>query len=131
MNVPVGHNTLGSTVKELCKKAGIEGNRTNYSLRATTAKKGIGQGIPGKLLMERTGHRSVSSLHMYQRPTEYQRKVVSLALDENVTVTDVEPSSKRVCRSNQEEHVEEGSTASAHRIKMVFQNCTLHVKRFR
>ena len=56
--------------------------------------------------------------------------MVSLALDENVTVTDDETSSKRVCQSNQEEHVEEGSTASAHRRKMVFKNCTLHVKRF-
>ena len=105
MNVPVGHNPLGSTVKELCKKAGIEENRTDHSLRVTTATRGIEQGIPDKLLMERTGHQSVSSLHMHQRLMEYQRKVVSLTLDD-VTATD-EPSSKRVCWSNQEEHVEE------------------------
>ena len=110
------HNTLGSTVKELCIKAGIDGNRTNHFLTATTATRGIEQGIPDKLLMERTGHRSVSSLHVYQRPTEYQRKVVSLAPDDDVTVTDV-PSSKRVCQSNQEEHVEEAWTASARRPK--------------
>ena len=72
MNVRVGHSTLGSTVKELCKKADIEGNRTKRSRRATTAMRGIEKGIPDKLPMERTVHRLVSSLHMYQRPTEYQ-----------------------------------------------------------
>ena len=56
--------------------------------------------------------------------------MVSLTLDDNVTVTDDEPSSKRVCQSNQEEHVEETWTASARRPKMVFKNCTLHVNRF-
>ena len=33
----VGHNTLSSVVKKLCKKAGIPGYKTNHSLRATTA----------------------------------------------------------------------------------------------
>ena len=53
--------------------------------------------------------------------------MVSLALDDNVTVTDDEPSSKRVCQLNQEEHVEEAWTASARTPKLVFKNCTLHV----
>ena len=54
----------------------------------------------------------------------------SLVLDDNVTVTDDEPSSKRVCQSSQEEHVKEAWTASAGRAKMLFKNCTLHVNRF-
>ena len=34
-NKPLGHTTLGKTISRLCKSAGIEGFRTNHSLRAT------------------------------------------------------------------------------------------------
>ena len=32
---PVGRNTLGSMVKDICKEGDIAGNKTNHSLRAT------------------------------------------------------------------------------------------------
>jgi integrase len=53
----VGHNVLGQTVRNLCKKAGIDGNFTNHSLRATTVTRGLEKGVPEKLIMARTGHR--------------------------------------------------------------------------
>ena len=65
---PVGHNMLGETVKRLCKDAGIEGQFTNHSLRATTATRALKKGIPDKFVMERTGHRDLRSLQKYQRP---------------------------------------------------------------
>lgn len=34
---PIGHCTLAGTVARLCKAAGIQGYKTNHSLRATTA----------------------------------------------------------------------------------------------
>ena len=33
---PLGQTLLGGTVARLCKQAGIEGYKTNHSLRATT-----------------------------------------------------------------------------------------------
>ena len=51
-----------STVKRICKEAGITGNKTDHSLRATMATRGLKLGIPDKILMERTGHRSVAPL---------------------------------------------------------------------
>ena len=63
----VGKNTLGNTVKKLCSMAGIEGHYTNHSLRATTATRGLVNGIPEKIVMERTGHRDVRSLQKYRR----------------------------------------------------------------
>ena len=66
-NCAVGHNMLGETVKRLCKDAGIEGQFTKHSLRATTATGGLQKGIPHKFVMERTKHRDVRSLQKYQR----------------------------------------------------------------
>ena len=78
---PVGHNTLGNTVKHLCEKAGIEGHYTNHSLRVTTATRGLEKGIAEKYVMERTGHRDVRSLQRYQRPNVQQKIEISRAFD--------------------------------------------------
>ena len=102
LKVPVGHNTLGSTVKRICKEAGITGNKTNHSLRATTATRGLELGISDKILMERTGHRSVASLHRYQRPSEQQREMVTDALDNGKRPNEMVGGEnlKRLCSEN-------------------------------
>ena len=64
-------------MKKLCKKAGIPGYKTNHSLRATTATRAVDMGLPDKLVMERTGHRSVAALHSYQHPSENSKEIVS------------------------------------------------------
>ena len=78
---PVGHNTLGNTVKHLCEKAGIEGHYTNHSLRVTTATRGLEKEIAEKYVMERTGHRDVRSLQRYQRPNVQKKIEISRAFD--------------------------------------------------
>ncbi|XP_078383318.1 zinc finger MYM-type protein 4-like [Oculina patagonica] len=78
---PVGHNMLGETVKRLCKDAGIEGQFTNHSLRATTATRALKKGIPDKFVMERTGHRDLRSLQKYQRPDTSTKVEFSKAFD--------------------------------------------------
>ena len=57
LNVSVGHNTLGNTVKRLGRDTGMTGNKTNHCLRVTTATQGLDVGVPEKMLLERTGHR--------------------------------------------------------------------------
>ena len=54
-----------------------EGYYTNHSLRATTCTVALANGVPEKLVMERTGHRNVKSLHEYQRVSSKEREVVS------------------------------------------------------
>uniref|UniRef100_A0A1X7U6A4 ZMYM2-like/QRICH1 C-terminal domain-containing protein n=1 Tax=Amphimedon queenslandica TaxID=400682 RepID=A0A1X7U6A4_AMPQE len=53
--IPVGQNT-SKTVSRLRKAAGIEGYKTNYSLRVTTATQLFQAGIDEQVIMNRTGH---------------------------------------------------------------------------
>ena len=58
---------LWETVKRLCKYAGIEGQFTRHSLRATTSR-GLQKEILDKFEMGRTEHRDVGSWQKYQPP---------------------------------------------------------------
>ena len=53
---PVGKHTLDDKVKKMCAAAGIQGNKTNHSLRATGVTQMYESGVPEKLVQERTGH---------------------------------------------------------------------------
>ena len=59
---PIGHCSLDNTVSRLCKSAGIEGYKTNHSLRVTTATRLFQAGIDEQLIMERTGHHSTDGI---------------------------------------------------------------------
>ena len=64
----------------MCREAGIEGNITNHSLRATSATQMYDKGVPEKIIQERTGHRSLEALRMYERTNEHQHQAVSAIL---------------------------------------------------
>jgi hypothetical protein len=136
-SVTVGHNTLGNTVKKLCKDANIEGNFTN--LRATTPTHGSEKGIPEKFVMQSTGHRDVKSLQKYQRPNISTKISISRAFDGGVYKGEVEksnvelgePSGKRM-RDNHECECEEKGAWKDKRLKVLsdkdkipvaFNNC--------
>ena len=65
--VPVGKETLKNKVNTMCKQAGISGNKTNHSLRATSVTQMYNSGVPEKIIQERTGHRSLEAFRMYER----------------------------------------------------------------
>ena len=73
---PVGEHKLGRMVKETFSEIGITG-KTNHSLRATGASALFEANVPEKIIQERTGHRSVKALRMYERTTEHQHHQVS------------------------------------------------------
>ena len=108
---PVGKNTLRKIVQDMCKDAGIHGYKSNHSLRATACTIGLEKGVPEKLLMERTGHRSVKSLHTYQRVSNVQKEIVSDMLrgstlnESSVTARESseEPPTKRMCTCSEKE----------------------------
>ena len=53
-NQPLGHSNLANTVACMCKQAGIQGYKTNHSLRATVASRLYQAGVDKQLVMERT-----------------------------------------------------------------------------
>ena len=77
-NQPVGKNTLELKLSRIYTLAGIEGQVTNhYSLRATSATQMYKNGVPEKIIQERTGHCSLESLHIYERTNCHQQEAVS------------------------------------------------------
>ncbi|XP_071111263.1 uncharacterized protein [Haliotis cracherodii] len=75
-NFPIGHNMLQGIIKRLCRNAGIEGKRTNHSLRATSATRLYRANVDGQLICEQTGHRS-ETVRTYKRTSEDQKLLVS------------------------------------------------------
>jgi hypothetical protein len=76
----------------MCKKAGIDGYKTNHSLRATAATRLYQSGVDEQLVMERTGHRSIEGIRSYKRTSDTQREALSDILNKN--------SNKKICVSN-------------------------------
>ena len=48
---PIGTNTIAKTVKRLCEAAGIQGHKTNHSLRVTAATRLFHEGVDEQLIM--------------------------------------------------------------------------------
>ena len=88
-SVPVGHSTLSQTVKRLCGATGVQGFKTNHSLRVTAATRLFQQGADEQLIMKRTSHRSTKA---YKRTSESQIKVVSDVLNQTEKKRKVESS---------------------------------------
>ena len=77
---------LGETVKMLCKDAGIEGQFTCHSLRATMSQ-GLQKRIPDKFEMERTEHRDARSWQKYQPPDTSSKIEISKKFECHVLFT--------------------------------------------
>ena len=75
--VPVGRNKLAKAVSKMCEACGIEGLKTNHSLRATAATRLYSSGIDEQLVMERTGHRSLEGIRSYKHTSADQKEIVS------------------------------------------------------
>ena len=57
-------------VKSMFAMIGVSG-KTNHSLRATGASMMFQAGVPEKIVQERTGHRSLEALRMYECTTAH------------------------------------------------------------
>ena len=73
-------------MKDICERSGVTGHKTNHSLRATGAT-AMYQAEVQTLIQERTGHRSLQALRVYERSTEKQHKAVSAVLSSNSQTT--------------------------------------------
>ena len=68
-SVPVGRNKLATMVKAMCSAAGVEGKKTNHSLRSFRVTSMFEENIPEKVIQGRSGHRSVTALRVYKKLT--------------------------------------------------------------
>ena len=71
--------------KACVKEAGISGQKTNHSFRATSASQLFQANVP-EIIQERTGHRSTDALRLYERTTE-QHKGVTQVLSSNLDIS--------------------------------------------
>ena len=78
--VPVGKNTSAKMAKEVYAEAGVGGQRSNHSLRATGATELYQAGVPENVIQERTGHLSLTGLCEYKHTSGEQQAVVSRIL---------------------------------------------------
>ena len=79
--VPIGKTLLMKRVKDICQRAGIQGNKTNHSLRATGATAMYEAEVPESLIQDR----SLKALRVYKRSTEAQHQEVSAVLSSRTT----------------------------------------------
>ena len=75
----IGRNTLASMVKTMFEEIGVKG-KTNHSLRATGATRLFEANVPEKLVQERTGHRTLDALRLYEHTSVTQQKSVSAVI---------------------------------------------------
>ena len=73
--VRVGINTLKTFLPELSEKSGIGVRYTHHSLRATAVTRMYENGVPEKLISEKSGHRSLKALRNYEHISKTQEKV--------------------------------------------------------
>ena len=64
---PIGHNVLQSPFKEMCRQAGLVGNFTNHSIRATAITRMYDSGLAENMIMKRSVHQSSEGIRAYQR----------------------------------------------------------------
>ena len=92
---PYGNHKVSSTIKLMCKKAGLVGKYTNHSLRASSASRMYESEIPEQVIKEITGHRS-ECVRTYKRTPDSIKQKASVTISGG-TVIDSRNVGKKVC----------------------------------
>ena len=86
-NVPIGHNTLGTMMKNISEKARLSKLYTNHSLRATAVSILDKEHFESRHIMSVTGHKAESSLKTYSGTSDAgTKKLMSDAISKNLYV---------------------------------------------
>ena len=83
INSPVGINTLNSILSTISQQAGVNTQYTNHSLRATSATRMYSKNVREKLISEKTGHRSLTALRVYECTSCVQDRALTKAVSNN------------------------------------------------
>ena len=76
----VGYNTLKGFIPKLFATSGLEGLYTNHSLRATSITRMFKADVPEKIIAEKSGHKSLKALRMYERTSSLQEQATGVAI---------------------------------------------------
>ena len=76
----VGVNTLKKFIPDLCKSAALSAHYTNHSLRATAITRMYKSGVPEKVISEKSGHRSLKALRVYEHTSVHQQKLARASI---------------------------------------------------
>ena len=78
----VGINKIKEKLIAMSKSAELSVQYTNHSLRATAISRMYGGGIPEKVIIEKSGHKSIKALRTYEHTTaEQDREACSVIVD--------------------------------------------------
>ena len=88
MAIPVGRHTLSDMMKRMSTEAQLDQKYTNHSLRAYGVTKLFRANLPEKLIMERSGHRSIGGVRQYERTDISQELQVCQVLSSIKTTSD-------------------------------------------
>ena len=110
--------TLTSMLRGMCAEAGVQGHKTNHSLRATGASELCAARVPERIIQERTGHRPLKALRTYER-TSTKHQAVSEILRSRTLLQYAEAVHKEVTLSANTERSEPSQN--------YFNNCVVHV----
>ena len=67
-------------VSSMCAEAGVKGEKSNHSLRVAGASSLFEAGVPERVIQERTGHKSIGALRVYEKVNVEQEEQVSKIL---------------------------------------------------
>ncbi|XP_072018850.1 uncharacterized protein [Amphiura filiformis] len=80
-NCPLGHNTIGNTMKEISLDAKLSQIYTNHSIRATAIRVLNAAGVSDRIICSLSGHRNINSLRSYcSDASDSQKREMSVAL---------------------------------------------------
>lgn len=76
----VGYNTLKGFISKLFTTSGLKGVYTNHSLRATSITRMFKADVPEKIIAEKSGHKSLKALRMYEQTSSLQEQAAGVAI---------------------------------------------------
>ena len=100
-SVLVGRNTLGKMLQNMCDEGGVQGKKTNHSLRTYAATELFQAGVSEKVIQNHSGHHSLEGLRKYERISEEQKQnayrvLAPYAEKEQTSMQDSTPSTSQL-----------------------------------
>ena len=122
-SILIGQNKLSHMVHDMCKLGNISGHKTNHSLRATGATELYAAEVPEKIIQERTGHRSIEGLRLYERTSDKKHQADSNSLSSTSSSTYQAQIAKLDCSSQNLAL----NTSSSIVPNMTYNNCQVNI----
>jgi len=124
---PLGVTLLNRIMKELAHKGGIQGKKTNHSARKTMIRTLCSANVPDSTIMQLSGHKSITSLNHYKKPSLDQQRSMSNLL--STLQADPSPSSS-LSVSKQETNLQSNQLCSTPGLlsNATFNGCTVNIR---